>query len=195
MSKWDKEVDILVVGSGAGGLLSGLVAAHNHADVLIIEKENLWGGTSATSGAGIWIPASDQAKAEGFDDRPEDAFKYVRALSADNVPDANISAYVAAKHGVLGLVRSVAHEVARKGITCNAVCPGFVDTDMATTAREGVQARLGITAEEAEAMLVASNPVGRLISVDEVVDAVLYLAGENAAMVNGHALSLSGGEI
>ncbi|MEN9289299.1 MAG: hypothetical protein RL317_922, partial [Pseudomonadota bacterium] len=66
---WDKEVDTLVVGSGAGGLLSALVAASNRADVLVIEKEKLWGGTSATSGAGIWIPASDQAKAAGFEDK------------------------------------------------------------------------------------------------------------------------------
>ena len=91
---WDKQVDILVIGSGAGGLLSALVAAHNHADVLVIEKEKLWGGTSATSGAGIWIPASDQARAAGFEDKTADAFKYVRKLSADNVPDANIRAYV-----------------------------------------------------------------------------------------------------
>ena len=91
---WDKEVDVLVVGSGAGGLLAALVAADNHAEVLVVEKEKLWGGTSATSGAGIWIPASDQAAAAGFHDNVDDAFKYVRALSADNVPDANIRAYV-----------------------------------------------------------------------------------------------------
>ncbi|WP_324261046.1 FAD-dependent oxidoreductase [Altererythrobacter sp. H2] len=91
---WDQEVDVLVVGSGAGGMLSALVAAKNHAEVLIVEKEPQWGGTSATSGAGIWIPASDQAAAAGFHDSVEDAFKYVRALSADNVPDENIRAYV-----------------------------------------------------------------------------------------------------
>ncbi len=75
-------------------MLSALVAAENGAKTLIIEKEKQWGGTSATSGAGIWIPASDQAKVEGCDDKPEDAFKYVRALSADNVPNASIKSYV-----------------------------------------------------------------------------------------------------
>lgn len=93
-TEWDREVDVLVVGSGAGGMLSALVAAKNHADVLIVEKEASWGGTSATSGAGIWIPASDQATAAGFHDDVEDAFTYVRALSASNVPDENIRAYV-----------------------------------------------------------------------------------------------------
>lgn len=91
---WDKEVDVLVVGSGAGGLMSALVAAEKGASALVVEKEPLWGGTSATSGGGIWIPASDQAREAGFEDNPEDAFTYVRGLSADNVPDANIRAYV-----------------------------------------------------------------------------------------------------
>lgn len=91
---WNREVDVVVVGSGAGGLLAALVAAKNHADVLIIEKAAEWGGTSATSGGGIWIPGSDQARAAGFEDDLDDAFRYVRALSADNVPDELIRAYV-----------------------------------------------------------------------------------------------------
>ena len=91
---WDKEVDVLVIGSGAGALMNALVSAKAKAKVLVVEKEALWGGTSATSGGGIWIPCSDQAKAAGFNDTAEDAFTYVRGLSADNVPDANIRAFV-----------------------------------------------------------------------------------------------------
>ena len=94
MNNWDKEVDILVIGSGAGGLMSALVGAHNHADVLIVEKADRWGGTSATSGGGIWIPGSDVAKQAGFDDNIDDSFMYLRKLSAANVPDENIRAYV-----------------------------------------------------------------------------------------------------
>lgn len=108
---------------------------------------------------------------------------------------ANVAAYTAAKHGVLGLVRSVALEVAKKGITCNAVCPGFVETPLSTRAAQGLVARLGIDLAAAEAMLYADNPVARLIAPQEVADAVLFLASPGAAMVNGHALSVSGGEI
>ena len=106
-----------------------------------------------------------------------------------------IAAYSASKHGVLGLVRSTAKEVAKSGITCNAVCPGFVDTDMATAAISGVQTKFDVSREDAEAMIVAGNPMKRLITVDEVTAAVLFLASENASAINGHALSVSGGEI
>jgi NAD(P)-dependent dehydrogenase (short-subunit alcohol dehydrogenase family) len=108
---------------------------------------------------------------------------------------ASIPAYAAAKHGVLGLVRSVAQDVAKKGITCNAVCPGFVDTEMGQQAVTNVVDKLGVAQAEAEAMIVSGNPAGRMIHVAEVSSAVLYLASPGAAMVNGHALSVSGGEI
>ncbi|MDG1067291.1 MAG: SDR family NAD(P)-dependent oxidoreductase [Sulfitobacter sp.] len=108
---------------------------------------------------------------------------------------ANIAAYAAAKHGVLGLVRSLAVEVARSGITCNAVCPGFVDTDMGQAAVTGVMARLDIPREKAEGMVVSGNPMRRMITTDEVTAAVRFLASPEASMVNGHAMSVSGGEI
>lgn len=91
---WHKEVDILIVGSGAGGLLAATLAASRRANVLVIEKCAEYGGTSATSGGGIWIPNSHLAAAAGQRDSPEEAFEYIRALSASNVPDENIRAYV-----------------------------------------------------------------------------------------------------
>ena len=108
---------------------------------------------------------------------------------------ANIAAYAAAKHGVLGLVRSLALEVAAKGITCNAVCPGYVATPMAERAADAVQARHNLSRAEAEAMLHENNPVGRMITPEEVAAAVVFLASAGAAMVNGHALAVSGGEV
>lgn len=108
---------------------------------------------------------------------------------------ATIPAYAAAKHGVLGLVRSVAQEVAQKGITCNAVCPGFVDTPLAEQAVSAVQGRFNLSREAAIGQLVADNPMKRMVDPAEVVAAVLFLASEGASMVNGHALSVSGGEI
>jgi len=107
----------------------------------------------------------------------------------------NIAAYSAAKHGVLGLVRSTAIEVARKGITCNAVCPGFVDTPMADAAADALATRKSISTEDAMAKLNARNPMGRLITPDEVASTVLYLASPGAAAINGHAVMISGGEV
>lgn len=108
---------------------------------------------------------------------------------------ATIAGYAASKHGVLGLVRSVAQEVAKAGITCNAICPGFVDTEMAETAITGLMQRLDVTRERATAMVVSGNPMGRLIDPVEVADAALYLASPEARSVNGHALSISGGGV
>jgi 3-oxosteroid 1-dehydrogenase len=91
---WDEDVDVLVIGSGAGGLTAAIAAADAHARVLVIEKGDEYGGTSATSGGGIWIPNSPLGKAEGLEDSEEDAFAYVRPQSAPNVPDELIRAYI-----------------------------------------------------------------------------------------------------
>jgi 3-hydroxybutyrate dehydrogenase len=106
-----------------------------------------------------------------------------------------LGAYCASKHGVIGLVRSVAKEIARKGITCNAICPGFVDTEMAQSAVVSVMKARNIDAAAAEKMIVSGNPAGRMIDVSEVVATAIFLASTGASSVNGHALSVSGGEI
>ncbi|WP_370251528.1 SDR family NAD(P)-dependent oxidoreductase [Nioella sp.] len=108
---------------------------------------------------------------------------------------SNIAPYAASKHGVLGLVRSVAKEVAKSGITCNAICPGFVDTEMADAAAQSVMDRFDVPREKAISMITSGNPMARLIAPDEVAAAALFLASEGASSVNGHALSVSGGEI
>ncbi|HMO70195.1 MAG TPA: SDR family NAD(P)-dependent oxidoreductase [Paracoccaceae bacterium] len=107
---------------------------------------------------------------------------------------AGIAPYVAAKHGVVGLVRSVAIEVAKRGITCNAICPGYVDTPLANQAAAAISARLGIPDQEARRRLAAANPTGRLITAEEVAAVALFLASPAAGQVKGHALSVSGGE-
>jgi len=109
--------------------------------------------------------------------------------------NASVPAYAAAKHGVLGLVRSVALDVARRGITCNAICPGFTETDLAEGAITGVMQRFDLPRDKAEAMVVAGNPQKRMIDPEEVAQAALFLASRGAASINGHALSVSGGEI
>jgi len=91
---WDVETDVLVVGSGAAALTAALVAAQGGARTLVVEKSELFGGTSATSGGVIWIPATRQALEGGHADSPEEAFAYVRALTDESIPDARIWAFV-----------------------------------------------------------------------------------------------------
>lgn len=106
-----------------------------------------------------------------------------------------VSAYVAAKHGLVGLTRSLALEYAKKGVTVNAVCPGYVDTDLVTRSVGSLQEKTGRSEDELRAALVKANPLGRMLAPDEVASAVAWLAGPEQAYVNGHALVLSGGEV
>lgn len=106
-----------------------------------------------------------------------------------------VSAYVAAKHGLVGLTRSLAVEVAKKGVTVNAVCPGYVDTDLVATSVEALHAATGLPADDLRDALVRHNPVGRMLTPDEVASSVAWLCQPEQAMVTGHALVLSGGEV
>ena len=108
---------------------------------------------------------------------------------------AYVSAYSAAKHGVIGLTRSLALEFARKGITVNAVCPGYTDTDIVANSVQNIVAATGRSSAEALADLVKSNPQGRLIEPAEVADTVVWLCRKESSSITGQAISVSGGEV
>ena len=107
--------------------------------------------------------------------------------------ESRIAAYSASKHGVLGLVRSAAAELARTGVTVNAVCPGYVDTPMTDDSVAQIAARTGRSLDEARVLLERQQPIRRLVSTDEVAQAVL-LCVENGA-VNGQGLNVDGGAV
>lgn len=176
---FDKPFDVVIANAGAG-------TAMRVADMPL----EVWQSTLAVNLTGVFLTFR-----EALNGMTAGGRLIAIASTASLKGGANIASYAAAKHGVLGLVRSLAVELAREGITCNAVCPGFVDTDMGQAAVTGVMKRMNIPREKAEKMVVGGNPMRRMINTDEVVAAVQFLASPEASMVNGHALSVSGGEI
>ncbi len=105
-----------------------------------------------------------------------------------------VTAYCASKHAVVGLAQALAQEVAKTGVTVNALCPGYLDTDLVQEGAARIAAKTGRAAGEITAEFHKHNPQGRLIRVEEVASAVLWLAGDDAAAVNGQAIAIDGGE-
>ena len=108
---------------------------------------------------------------------------------------AYVAAYAAAKHGVIGLTRSMALEVARQGVTVNAVCPGYTETDLLAESIANVVAKTGRSVAAARADLAAGNPQQRIVQPRQVADAVRWLCSDAANAMTGQSLSVSGGEV
>jgi NAD(P)-dependent dehydrogenase (short-subunit alcohol dehydrogenase family) len=155
---------------------AGLAGAQDHdAD------DALWHAILATNLTGAWY--CSRAALRLLPDRTGRIVNISSVLGLRGVPDQ--PAYVAAKHGLIGLTRAMAMQAAPRGITVNAICPGWVDTEMATQ-RFG---EIGITAEQA----AAGVPVGRIASPWEVADMVAFLARAGAGSITGQAIPIDGG--
>ncbi|RWK43810.1 SDR family NAD(P)-dependent oxidoreductase [Mesorhizobium sp.] len=105
-----------------------------------------------------------------------------------------VAAYVAAKHGVVGLMRALAVENAKSGVTVNAVCPGFVETEMLKSSIQRIVEKTGRSDEDARTSLASTNPQGRFIQPEEIAATVLWLCGDAARSITGQTISISGGE-
>ena len=125
--------------------------------------------------------------------------KYGRVINISSTAGltgyAYVTAYSAAKHGVVGLTRSLALEVSRSGITVNAVCPGYTETDLVSDTIANIVKKTGRSPEEARAELTRPNPMARLVQPWEVAETAAWLALPSSSSITGQAIPVAGGEI
>jgi NAD(P)-dependent dehydrogenase (short-subunit alcohol dehydrogenase family) len=154
--------------------------------------EALWARTLAVNLTGTFLCTREVLPS--MIDRRQGRIINIASVAA-RVGFAYTAAYCAAKHGVLGFTRAVALEMASKGITVNAVCPGWVDTAMTASSIARIVEKTGQSPAEARQALESMSPQRRLIRPEEVAAVVVFLAGEEAAGITGQAIDVDGGEV
>ena len=174
-------VDVLVANAGIA------VTAPLHATTL-----DQWRRTYEVNVTGVFLGA--RAVLPGMKDRGWGRIVAVASVASHHGVRYG-AAYSASKHGLLGLMRSIAVEVAGSAITANSVCPGFVDTQMADRSVDRIVSATGRAPGEARAVLENMQPLGRLVRPDEVADAVAFFASGDAAAINGQSIILDGGGV
>lgn len=175
------DLDVLVTNAGAASTApfsrTDVAAMRDMFDVNVLGATSFIAGLApamVTRGRGRIVAIASMAGLKGY---------------------AYVSAYVAAKHALVGYVRAVATELATTGVTINAVCPGFTDTDLVESSVETIMRKTGRSREAALAELTKHNPQGRLVSADEVAAAVLWLCEPHSGAINGQAIAVAGGEV
>ena len=144
---------------------------------------NLWGAIHCTRAALPWMLESGWGRIVNI------------ASTAGVTGFPYVTAYCAAKHALVGLTRSLAMETAQKGVTVNAVCPGYTDTDVVAQAVANIVAKTGRTADQARAELAAHNPQKRIIAPEEVAETVAFLCLPSSSSITGQAIAVAGGEV
>jgi NAD(P)-dependent dehydrogenase (short-subunit alcohol dehydrogenase family) len=173
--------DILV--NNTGGAVSKPFAKHDLSDFQSMLDVNLLGAVNACQAV---LPGM---RSRGFG-------RIINIASTAGLKGYGyVTAYVAAKHALVGFTRALALETVKEGITVNAVCPGFTDTELVVRAAADIAANTGRSVEDARQALAANNPAGRLIQPEEVAEAVAFLCRPSASAITGQAIALACGEV